>query len=386
MKIMMINSFYSRSKPSGENELFVELYKGLLDFGVHVTPITLETDVEELKSSFKLRSAINVAIGRGGKNPIRGIDRINPDLIHVNNLFPNFSSSWIRKSDTPKVITIHNYRPICAAGTLSRNGKFCDLCIMKPTSAVRFGCYRNSRIATIPFFIGRLLRIQEKYLARFQKIIVPSQRALGIFKSVGIANSRWEVIPHSIKSSKTEIQGKTEKFVFIGRLSAEKGIENILNLWPKNVFLDVIGDGDMDKIKYLDREEINFLGKIPREEVIRSIPSYKALIFSSSSPESALPLVALECLAFGLPIISVDHNTVADAIREGGFGFVLPSNFNESELASSLDFVKENYECLSEYAKKYSRDLHSFDTWVLKYKSVYNAVIAEWKIAKNMEV
>jgi glycosyltransferase involved in cell wall biosynthesis len=386
MKISMINSFYSRSKPSGENELFDQLHRGLLDIGVHASPITLETDVEELKVFFRLRSALNVAIGRGGKNPTTSIESDKPDLVHVNNLFPNFSSSWIGKTDKPKIISIHNYRVICAAGTLSRNGKFCDLCLVKPSSAIRFGCYRNSRIATIPFFIARILRIQEKYLGRFQKVIVPSQRALRIFTSFGITNSKWQVIPHSINSSKVVIQDKTEKFVFIGRLTAEKGIEAILDSWPSDFFLDVIGDGDLDKSRYLDREAINFLGRIPREEVIRSVSSYKAMIFSSSAPESALPLVALECLAFGLPIISVDHNTVADAIRAGGFGLVLPSKFTESDLASSLEFVKKNYKYLSENAENYSRDNHNYDSWVLKYKSVYSEVIEEWKFARSLEV
>lgn len=385
MKVALINSFYSRSKPSGENSLFDQLASALTTSKVATSQIVAETD-DQLRGPFsRIRLAVNVISGKGSLNPTARIREFNPDIIHVNNLFPNFESNWIKKSQFPKVITIHNYRPICAAGTLSRDGQFCDLCIKKPSSAIRFGCYRNSRLATFPMYLSRLLRIQERYLRYFQRVYVPSNRALEIFRSAGIADVNWQVIPHAVDVVPDKSQGKNSRFVFVGRLTSEKGIERILNSWPKEFDLDIIGDGDLDKRKYDQQSNVIFLGNLPRQKVIQLISSYRALIFSSSSPESALPLVALESLALGLPVITVDHNTVADAVRDGDFGRILPTDFSEEDLARNLKDVDDKYIHYSNNARAYSEKYHNFESWIQSYIASYSEVIAEWNSSKTQE-
>lgn len=383
MKIALINSFYSRSKPSGENEIFEQLFFGLEKNGVKVLPITLETDVEKLKLFYPLRSAINVAIGIGGRIPRKTIRKFQPDVIHVHNLFPNFASFWIAKVKLPKILTIHNYRPICAAGTLSRAGAFCNLCVRRPSSAVRYGCYRDSRLATLPFYISRRLRIQERYLSKFQQIIVPSQRAMDIYAHFGVTNHKWEVIPHAIQTPNVTVNKKSDKVLFVGRLSEEKGLKKILELWPESIQLDVIGDGDLDIEKYRNKKEINFLGRFPREEVISILSGYKALIFTSTSPESAFPLVALESLKFGLPLITSDGNTVADAIRVGHFGVILPPNFSQVHLIQSLEIVNLNYEFLSANARKYSSEHHDYELWLKRYEELYKKNFIATKLSER---
>jgi glycosyltransferase involved in cell wall biosynthesis len=223
-------------------------------------------------------------------------------------------------------------------------------------------------------------------LDKFQRVLVPSKRALEIYASFGITNKKWQVIPHSVNYSEAVDSKKTDKFVFIGRLTQEKGIEKILDLWPSTHRIDVIGDGDLDKSKYVDRREISFLGKVPRAEILRLVSTYKAMIFSSSSPESALPLVALESIFFGLPIISVDQNTVADAILEGDFGLVLPPDYNSLDLALCIKVIEQNLYKYSMNAKRYSKENHNYSSWLLKYKSLYTEVINEWKLSKSLKI
>ena len=379
MKVVLVNSFYSNSKPSGENEIFKELFNGLKKFGIWVSSITLETDMEEKKFLFRSRAAFNVFIGKGMANPSKQIEKLNPDIVHINNLFPNFESNWLKKTNYPKVITIHNYRAICAAGTLSRDGKFCNLCLYKPYSAIRYRCYKNSKLATLPLYISRLLKRQEKILTKFQKVFVPSQRALDIFSTFGIANEKWQVIPHAIQQPKLLKHEKINKYVFVGRLSPEKGIERILDMWPQKVALDVIGDGNLDRSKYISNVNVNFLGKVSRKEVLELLPKYKGMVFTSSSPESALPLVVLESIALGLPIITTDNNTVSDAVREGNFGAILPANYIKRDLEFCIKQIESNYEDLRIKAQNYSKLHHNFRSWINAYNSIYKQVIEEWE-------
>lgn len=385
MKVTLINSFYSRSTPSGENENFKQLISGLRKLGVQISAITIETDEEVKSFLFRIRSALNIIFGKGSNNPIRKIVDLNPDIVHVNNLFPNFESYWLRNTSFPKVITVHNYRAICAAGTLSRDGKFCDLCVHKPTSSMRYSCYKDSRLATFPLYISRLFRIQERNLERFQRVYVPSKRALTIFTAAGIANDKWEVVPHAVDIPEVNFGKKTEKYVFVGRLTSEKGIERILDMWSNDFDIDVIGEGDLDKKRYASSEKIKFYGSIPREDVIKMLPSYRALVFCSSSPESALPLVVLESLASGLPIITTDHNTVADAVRDGNFGVVLPFNFSTLDLSLALNAIGSNYTSFTTNAKEYSKKFHNFENWIGKYISSYKQVVSEWQSEKIHE-
>ncbi len=45
--------------------------------------------------------------------------------------------------------TLHNYRLVCPAATLFRDGHTCEECIEHTLwQGVRYGCYRNSRLAT----------------------------------------------------------------------------------------------------------------------------------------------------------------------------------------------------------------------------------------------
>src|ERR1700758_1162439 len=83
----------------------------------------------------------------------RDIDEFRPDLVHIHNFFPLISPSVhyaARRRGIPVVQTLHNYRLLCPASTLLRDGHICEACTHQwyPVSAVRHACYRDSRAAT----------------------------------------------------------------------------------------------------------------------------------------------------------------------------------------------------------------------------------------------
>ena len=380
MKIAMINSFYSRKYPSGENEVFTQLSRVLKYSGVKIEEIIVETDIRSRQSFYRLRCAINEIFGWGGLDPRVQLGKRELDLIHINNLFPNFERKSTELIKIPKILTLHNYRSVCVAGTLSRGGTYCDLCSVNPVNSLKYRCYRNSFMATFPLFLSRLLKQQIRFIQKMDLVVVPSKRSLEIFTKFGIANNKWRVIPHGIAPGSKVIAAERGKFVFVGRLSLEKGLDRILRSWPTDILLDIVGDGDFDTEPYKSSENINFLGRQPREFVVDNLGKYSGLVFASSAPESALPLVALEALASGLPIISVEGNTVSDAIFEGEFGLVLTKNFDKQDLDLALRQVMKEFPKLSARALKYVQLHHSEEIWVSNYYSAYIEAIKNWKL------
>ena len=78
-----------------------------------------------------------------------------PDVVHVHNTFPNWGTQWIRQWGPRTVVTMHNFRTVCAAATLFRDGHVCHDCLARPVlPAIRHKCYRDSRLHTVPLALA----------------------------------------------------------------------------------------------------------------------------------------------------------------------------------------------------------------------------------------
>ena len=71
------------------------------------------------------------------------------EIVHAHNLFPALGPGVIRTAfteGTAVVLTLHNYRLMCIAGTFFRDGRICQDCFgHQPWPGVLHACYRGSR-------------------------------------------------------------------------------------------------------------------------------------------------------------------------------------------------------------------------------------------------
>lgn len=383
-KIVLLNSYYSRRNPSGENEIFDQLTKQLRTSNPEVNVISTETDVMSKSALFRVKSAIREITGFGSSQIARKLKESKISIIHVNNLFPNISRKAILRADKPKIITLHNYRAICVAGTFSREGKFCNLCCKSPINSIRYKCYRNSFLATIPLFISRIFKLQLRFIKKMDCVVVPSNMALRIFENFGIVDKRWRVIPHLAPQFSSRSHEISKTFVFVGRLSREKGIEKLLANWPSILNLDVIGDGEINVHTLNLPRNVTLLGRLTRDELLIKLSNYQGLIFTSNAPESAVPLVVLEALTAGLPIISVEGNAVSDANSIGNFGVTISKNYDSKEILDAARNVTKYNLRFSENGLKYINKYHSQEVWMRNYKEAYSATIFHWNDSKKL--
>ncbi|MFJ2739473.1 glycosyltransferase family 4 protein [Streptomyces sp. NPDC087440] len=373
LRIALVHSFYASGAPSGENEAVRDQERALRAAGHEVALIAARTD--ELQGGvYPLRAAARVATGRGA-SPARELAAFAPDVVHVHNLFPNYGRSWVRGWTGPLVATLHNYRPLCAAGTLYRDGATCTRCPDGDRWAgLREGCYRDSRAATLPLaWAGRGGAAGDPLLARADALVVLSELSRRTYEKAGVPGDRLTLVPNFVADA-PPVNSTTGKgrWVYVGRLGAEKGILELLRAWPEGEPLDVVGDGDLAAdCRRAAPSCVRFFGALDRAVLRRSLPSWRGLVFPSRCLENA-PLVYAEALAAGLPVLAFAGSSVAEAVRAEGTGAVTGWNDPLRPVLRHADtrFPALRAHCAGVFAERYGQQV-----WTARMGRTYEAAL-----------
>lgn len=382
MKIAVVHSFYREEFPSGENLAVNMQVEALRRMGHEVQLLSETTPSGSQSLAYKFKSWFRVATGFGN-HPLNKIVKFNPDIIHVHNLFPNFSTSWIKRVKQPIVVSIHNYRPICAAGTLFRDGKTCFDCVDERSSlpSIKHSCYKGSKIATIPLaFSNRKLSTDSVLTKYTSKIFVLTEEAKNIYKRSGWPEGKIQVLPNFV-STPSDLQEKlgADKangfWLYVGRLSPEKGITNLVKEWPTGKRLVIVGEGpEFNKIEELiaSNQEVSLRGRMPNQQVLELMSKAEGLIFPSLWPEG-LPLVFLEALSVGCVVVARHGNVVAKILEEHRIGQVFDGL---DQLAAALEDTAKRRFDLSQRSIDFFKREYSEAGWAQKVTNAYLEVLS----------
>lgn len=375
MKIAVVHSFYQSSFPSGETISVGLEVKALQDAGHDVQLFAKFTDDLLHQRIYPLRAALTVASGRG-PSPLEAIREFAPDIIHVQNLFPNWSTAWVRNINIPYVVTVRNFRLLCPAGTLMRNGKFCDLC---PTSGVRHSvihsCYKGSKVATLPLAVSVARNTRPDVLENASGVIFLSKRSQKIFSDYGLVyEEKAQIVPSFVLPDSggpyNDGVGRDARWIFVGRLSAEKGILQLIKHWPQGRSLDVVGSGELSDecVQVAKGKDIHFHGQLEQDTIREMLRRAKGLVFPSVCMET-LGRVYLEAVSVGCPVAALVGNTVADDVEESGSGVVF-TNF--ADILWGLDEVESNEDTYRRKASARYIERFSPASWLQSITRVYS--------------
>ncbi|WP_171027478.1 glycosyltransferase family 4 protein [Pseudarthrobacter sp. NamE2] len=373
MKVALVHSYYSSRQPSGENVVVDAQAAALRAHGVDVRVVAARTDDLEKRTGYKLASAVNVSLGRG-LSPIEELQRFGPDVVHVHNLFPNWGTSWLTDWRGPMVTTVHNFRPVCAAGTLFLDGKVCTRCPDSSSlKAVTNACYRESKIASVPLAIRNRKGVAgDRLLSRADRVILLSPRAQHMYHSFGLPPDKTEIIPNFVSDSGFQpwMQPGVD-WVYVGRLTAEKGITKLLRHWPDNVNLRVYGDGPLrQEVEALSRSNVRYLGQISHNEVPRVLAESRGLVFPSEWAEG-LPMIYAEALASGRLVVAKSGNSAADDISLHNVGQVFHS---WNDIGAALEHVCNREAEIGLRARAHFESSYSRHIWLAKTMDLYRSV------------
>ena len=146
-------------------------------------------------------------------------------------------------------------------------------------------------------------------------------------------------------------------FLFVGRFSYQKNIPLLLDIFSEmrleNSKLIIIGSGSFELTNQIKRICNQSKGKIinlgPRSNVVDYMQNVDALILTSH--HEGLPIVILEALSLGLPILSTPVGAIPDIIQDGVNGF-LSKSINKNDMIDIIEkFSKLNKSELEEISR-----------------------------------
>ena len=335
-KVLLVHNYY---KIAGGEDSVAANEKALLEsYGHEVRSYTRsnrELDSFSLvqKLLLPLTSMFSIKTYREVKHLIK---KEKIEIVHVHNTLNLISPSVYYAAfscKVPVVQTVHNFRLLCPAATFVKNGEICEECVTKGLQcSVRHGCYRGSRLQTfVSASVLKLHRTLGTYNRLFYICLTDfNRKKLLLLNSKGkrrIGEERVFVKTNFVWRPKGEKSVKKEQYIYIGRLDVLKGIYVLLEAWrefPEKKLL-VCGSGPEEASvkKYLQDnqlEQVELMGQLPHDEVLRLLAESKALIMPTLWYEGQ-PMVILESYAVGTPVLASDLGNAGDMVLPGVTGF-----------------------------------------------------------------
>lgn len=352
--MLLAHNFYGSSAPSGENQVFEAERELLTSYGHKVKTLTRHSD--EIRKQ-GVWGTICGALATPW-NPVmfrtirRVVDSFQPDVVHVHNTFPLLSPAIFHAIGrrAAKVLTLHNYRLYCPAAIPLRDGKTCTCCLDggKVIPSLVHGCYRGSRLATIPLAASVALhRKLGTWNKRMDAFISLSDFQKNIMINAGLPEDLVHVKPNFYPGKPASVPWEERKsyVVFAGRLTAEKGVISLLRAWqfwgaaaPE---LWLVGDGKLrpELERMAAGLPVRFLGQVNGVEAQAQIAGARLLVLPSEWFEG-FPMVIREAFAFGTPVAVSNIGPLPSIVQRGVSGVV----FNPASPTSLLAEVRNAWE------------------------------------------
>ena len=273
------------------------------------------------------------------------------DVVHVHNTLPLVSPAvfWAaRQSGAATVHTLHNYRMVCPGNLLLRDGRLCHDCVGRAFAlpAVRHGCYRGSTAATAAVAATtaahRRLGTWDRQVDRF---VALSQFARGVFVQGGLPADRIAVKPNA-PGAEPRLAPGGDYALFAGRLAPGKGLGVLLGAWaadPGLPPLRVAGDGPLaDAVARAARADrrILWLGWQPQADM-EALMGGAAVLVAPSMWYEGWPLVAVEAMGQGTPVVATDHGAFPEMIDDGETGRLFPRG-DAAALAAAVRSITDD--------------------------------------------
>jgi len=392
MKILLAHNFYRSSAPSGEDSAYRN-ERRLSERHFTVIPYErFNDDIDESTLIKRIKLALAGAWSRRTYDEVSAlIEKNRPDVAHFHNTFPLITPSAYaacRDAGVPVVQTLHNFRLVCPQAMLLRNGRPCERCLKGSfLPALGYRCYRDSFIATLAqVYTQNYNRYRGTYRRLVNRYISLTGFAAGKFITAGFSPHRITVVPNTLMDPPSAGEGGGAYALFVGRLSAEKGLGVLLEAWSGiDLPLKIVGDGplraELEEIVRTRALKIEFTGHLDREDVLRVVQGAMLQIVPSECYEG-FPMVLLEAMACGTPVIASRIGSLDEIVLDGVTGMKFEPG-NAGELAAVVKKLVKEPERLT--ALRHSSRNH-FDgnyappSHVARLGDIYRSVIREVKM------
>jgi glycosyltransferase involved in cell wall biosynthesis len=382
MKVLVIHNYYNFH--GGEDQVF-ERECDLLAEENEVQTLVFQNYAGFLGLIQFIASIWNIF----SRNAIqKKIKEFTPDVIHIHNWHFAAGPLIIRaakKLGVPIVVTLHNYRLLCPSGTLMFKDQIFTESLKQgfPWAAVRKKAYKNS--VGLTFWLAFIVwthkvlgtwKMVDKYI-----VLTNFAKQLILTSQFSIPESRLVIKPNFVLSTGLEWQVESRKFLFVGRLSEEKGIAVLLDTFSRiNHELHIAGTGPL-KNRVVEAangySNIHYLGPLNRIQVLEEMRTSTALLFPSIWYET-FGLVVIEAFEMGLPVIASDIGSASELILNDVNGLHFEAGDSYS-LQRSIDYWAGlsaiEHQRFGDRARGICNNLYSAESNKAQLHTIYKSIL-----------
>jgi len=350
MRILLLHNRY---RQQGGEDASVAAHLQLLKERGHDVSLIEANNTEIDGTAATARAAAGWVYSRKWRAKVATeIAAFRPDVAHVHNVFPLLSPSVIYACNAariPVIQTLHNYRLLCPIGILFRAGKVCEACVGTsfPWAGVLHRCYHQSALGTAVVGTGTSIhRLLATYSRRVDRFIVLTEFAKAKFVSAHLPVVKFEVIPNWLASDPGPGAGNGGFFLFVGRLSPEKGVAELLLAWSRirtPARLKIVGAGPLESEVAVAAKRgcgLEYVGHLTSPDVTKLMQQATALIVPSQWYEG-LPMTVIEAYASGTPVIASRLGSLEELVVPKRTGLLFAPQDPE-DLAQKIDWISTN--------------------------------------------
>ena len=298
-----------------------------------------------------------------------------PDVIHFHNVW--LLGPWIiGESPVAAVATLHDYWPICVRRSLV------DVLERPCTGPSWLGCRLCRVRATASPLQPGLIGIEAErrddlsWLARLTAVIAPSRYLASVIVREGLPQRLIQVVPNALASwSEPRAEGAGARpAVFVGRLTRLKGVDVLLRAFREPSLAGhrlVVAGGDGSGTK-----NVTFLGPLTNSEARSVIATAGCLVVPSVWPENC-PMVAIEGLAAGIPVVASRIGGLPELVEEGVTGRLV-SPGRPAQLAATVADVLSDPDIAARAAQRGPQvvaERHSMPGFVGHHERIYQSSV-----------
>lgn len=388
MRILAVHNYYQQ--PGGEDAVF-RAEKALLEHAGHQVTVyeRYNEEIASYSTAQKLMLFQQTIWAWDSLQAIREIlQQERPQVVHFHNTFPLISPAAYyacQQAGVSVVQTLHNYRLLCPNAFFLRDGHICEDCLGKtlPWPGVLHACYRNSRtqsaVVTTMLTVHRWLKTWQKQVNVYIALTGFSRQK---FIQGGLSGEEIVVKPNFVHPDPGVREGIGNYALFVGRLSAEKGVHTLLKAWSNlsGIPLKIVGNGPLTDeaaafVQESSLEVIDILGRRSNREVISLMKGARLLVFPSEWYEG-FPMTLAEAFACGTPVVASRLGSMPEIVEDERTGLLFNTG-DPDDLAGKVAWLwlhpiqaeRMGQEARADFEAKYTAE-RNYQTLMEIYETV----------------
>ncbi|MBO4571334.1 MAG: glycosyltransferase family 4 protein, partial [Bacteroidales bacterium] len=316
----------------------------------------------------------------------------NPDIADVHLIWGGMTPSIfkpLRKAGIPLVHTVHDYRMVCPAYTFRNGaGEICEKCrrgCWLPCVANRCskGSLAKSAMMTAEMYWREWFHNPLKNIDGF---VFVSRFCEGkhIQHNPGFAKARRIVLYNTVDLPATASKARGDYFLYYGRLSYEKGVEDLISAFSADGMpnLMIVGTGPLEeklRTRAAGCSNIEFLGYRSGEALFDLVRDASFVVVPSRWYENN-PMTIVEAYACGTPVIGSAIGGIPEIVEGTGAGWLYEAGNIDAlnsilRKADSLD--EEGYTRMCSSARSFYETHFSPEAHFSELISFFESIVCE---------